>query len=109
PPGRWARARRTRRAGAGRLGPARVSWLRGRSGLRGQGRPGSAGGVVVLDPGSDPGPGGCPGREVPGAPQLDSTVECQASMTTLSGVVNCVLANLFMHYVLDKWLEREYP
>jgi len=38
--GPWGAGHRTRRAlGRGRLGPARISCLRGRRGLRGQGRP----------------------------------------------------------------------
>jgi RNA-directed DNA polymerase len=29
--------------------------------------------------------------------------------TPQGGVISPLLANLFLHYVLDKWLEREYP
>jgi hypothetical protein len=41
-------------------------------------------GVVVLDPGADPGPGRCPGGEVLSERSSNSKVECQDSMTALS-------------------------
>jgi hypothetical protein len=40
--------------------------------------------VVVLDPGADPGPGLCPGREVLRRAQLEFQGGCQDSMTALS-------------------------
>jgi group II intron reverse transcriptase/maturase len=39
----------------------------------------------------------------------DGTVEARTSGTPQGGVVSPVLANLFLHYAFDKWMERTYP
>ena len=36
-------------------------------------------------------------------------VACAKVMNCVGGVVSPVLANLFMHYAFDKWLDREFP
>jgi RNA-directed DNA polymerase len=36
-------------------------------------------------------------------------VQKKGEGTPQGGVISPLLANLFLHYVLDKWLEKEYP
>jgi hypothetical protein len=47
-----------------------------------------------------------------GAPsqQADGTLKPKAGKgTPQGGVISPLLANLFLHYVLDKWIEKHYP
>jgi group II intron reverse transcriptase/maturase len=39
----------------------------------------------------------------------DGTVEARTQGTPQGGVVSPVLANLFLHYVFDAWLQRTFP
>ena len=39
----------------------------------------------------------------------DGTVEERTKGTPQGGVISPLLANLFLHYVFDKWMERNYP
>ena len=39
----------------------------------------------------------------------DGTLEERTKGTPQGGVVSPVLANLFLHYAFDKWMERNYP
>ena len=39
----------------------------------------------------------------------DGTLEQRTKGTPQGGVISPVLANLFLHYALDRWLQREYP
>ncbi len=39
----------------------------------------------------------------------DGTVRERTKGTPQGGVISPLLANLFLHYVLDKWMERNYP
>jgi RNA-directed DNA polymerase len=39
----------------------------------------------------------------------DGTVEARTTGTPQGGVVSPVLANLFLHYVFDAWLQRTFP
>ena len=39
----------------------------------------------------------------------DGTTRERISGTPQGGVISPVLANLFMHYAFDKWMERQYP
>lgn len=39
----------------------------------------------------------------------DGTVEEREAGTPQGGVISPVLANLFMHYAFDKWMERNFP
>ena len=39
----------------------------------------------------------------------DGTVKERNKGTPQGGVISPLLANLFLHYALDKWLERKYP
>lgn len=39
----------------------------------------------------------------------DSTVQERTKGTPQGGVISPVLANLFLHYAFDKWMDREYP
>ncbi len=39
----------------------------------------------------------------------DGTLEERTKGTPQGGVVSPVLSNLFLHYVFDKWMERNYP
>jgi len=41
--------------------------------------------------------------------QPDGTQERRDKGTPQGGVISPVLANLFLHYALDRWLQREYP
>ena len=41
--------------------------------------------------------------------QADGTREARTSGTPQGGVVSPLLANLFLHYVFDRWMEREFP
>jgi len=41
--------------------------------------------------------------------QADGTRVARASGTPQGGVVSPLLANLFLHYVFDKWMERHFP
>ena len=36
-------------------------------------------------------------------------IQKKGEVTPQGGVISPLLANLFLHYVLDKWLEKEYP
>lgn len=36
-------------------------------------------------------------------------IQKQGTGTPQGGVISPLLANLFLHYVLDKWLEKTYP
>ena len=40
---------------------------------------------------------------------LDGTTQERIAGTPQGGVISPVLANLFMHYAFDKWMEREIP
>jgi group II intron reverse transcriptase/maturase len=39
----------------------------------------------------------------------DDRIECRTKGTPQGGVVSPLLANLFLHYVFDKWMERHQP
>jgi RNA-directed DNA polymerase len=39
----------------------------------------------------------------------DGTVKERTKGTPQGGVISPVLANLFLHYAFDKWMDREYP
>lgn len=39
----------------------------------------------------------------------DKTVEARTKGTPQGGVISPVLSNLFLHYVFDKWMQRQYP
>ncbi|SET65833.1 reverse transcriptase domain-containing protein [Thorsellia anophelis] len=39
----------------------------------------------------------------------DGHIESGESGTPQGGVISPVLANLFLHYTFDKWIEREFP
>ena len=41
--------------------------------------------------------------------QPDGTLEQRDKGTPQGGVISPLLANLFLHYALDRWLQREYP
>jgi len=41
--------------------------------------------------------------------QADGTQEARTSGTPQGGVVSPLLANLFLHYVFDRWMERQFP
>ena len=41
--------------------------------------------------------------------QADGTREARTSGTPQGGVVSPLLSNLFLHYVFDKWMERNFP
>jgi len=41
--------------------------------------------------------------------KADGTQEARNEGTPQGGVISPVLANLFLHYVFDKWMRREYP
>jgi len=41
--------------------------------------------------------------------QKDGTLVERTKGTQQGGVISPVLANLFLHYVFDKWMERNYP
>lgn len=41
--------------------------------------------------------------------QNDGTLAERTKGTPQGGVISPVLANLFLHYVFDKWMERNYP
>jgi group II intron reverse transcriptase/maturase len=41
--------------------------------------------------------------------RADGTQEPRAKGTPQGGVISPVLANLFLHYALDRWLQRHYP
>jgi len=41
--------------------------------------------------------------------QKDGTLVERTKGTPQGGVISPVLANLFLHYVFDKWMERNYP
>jgi group II intron reverse transcriptase/maturase len=44
------------------------------------------------------------------AQQADGTLQSKAGKgTPQGGVISPLLANLFLHYVLDKWIEQRYP
>jgi retron-type reverse transcriptase len=49
--------------------------------------------------------------EIPKAPfqQADGGLIDRDSGTPQGGVVSSVLSNLFLHYVFDKWMERNFP
>ena len=52
-----------------------------------------------------------PGRAAPRPfqpPVAESDVEAEV-IYCVGGVVSPVLANLFMNYAFDRWLEREFP
>lgn len=39
----------------------------------------------------------------------DGTIKERNSGTPQGGVISPILANLFMHYAFDRWMERQYP
>lgn len=39
----------------------------------------------------------------------DGTVEQRSKGTPQGGVISPLLANIFLHYVFDKWMEKNYP
>ena len=39
----------------------------------------------------------------------DGTIEPRSAGTPQGGVISPILANLFLHYAFDKWMDREYP
>jgi group II intron reverse transcriptase/maturase len=41
--------------------------------------------------------------------RADGTLESRTKGTPQGGVISPVLANLFLHYALDRWLQRHYP
>lgn len=41
--------------------------------------------------------------------QKDGVTESRAQGTPQGGVISPLLANLFLHYAFDKWMERNYP
>src|SRR5438874_3450802 len=51
-------------------------------------------------------------RHPPAARRYGQTANCQCAMKVtfcVRGVVSPALANLFLHYVFDLWMRREYP
>lgn len=47
--------------------------------------------------------------EVPGQKQDGTLLTKEGKGTPQGGVISPVLANLYLHYVLDKWLAKQYP
>lgn len=41
--------------------------------------------------------------------QLDGTLEASGQGTPQGGVISPLLANLFLHYAFDTWMQRNYP
>lgn len=39
----------------------------------------------------------------------DGTVEKRTKGTPQGGVISPLLANVFLHFVFDKWMEKEFP
>jgi RNA-directed DNA polymerase len=43
------------------------------------------------------------------AQEIDGNIICRDRGTPQGGVISPLLANLFLHYAFDKWMEREFP
>ncbi|MEJ2074808.1 MAG: hypothetical protein P8X79_15250 [Reinekea sp.] len=41
--------------------------------------------------------------------KADGEVVARKQGTPQGGVISPVLANLFLHYVFDKWMQKHYP